>query len=415
MKKSTRSLLACTLALSLAVPAIAGTDAAAAGKKPKLTPKSGATIITGKSKGFVIKNVKKANVKSLKVKIWNKSVAKMTKKVLKKKKVGFVVKGIGGGVSDMTVVLKLKKKQAGKKVYKFENLTIQSGIADAPEGLLTDAVTGNSLIALVLKAGTEASFDNPDNSLLLEVSNGGEIGGRNYFIHWFENGVEKEEWSRDGAGGKDYRPDTPASTVPAPVPAASGSAVSGSAVSGSAVSGSAVSGGTATGSAVGPTKKELGVTESTYYCELENMLSGKKSTTNTKTVRIVPQHVIDYSNNYIATFKSKYSTGALPTDAATKDAYLNDFARLTNSFGYVMGVTHELLVSIKEGIEATKNDPKLLQENLVDNLAMFTEDFINVGKYIGLSQADVESYINYFKAVVTASITDSNIDITKLL
>ena len=179
MKKSTRSLLACTLALSLAVPAIAGTDAAAAGKKPKLTPKSGATIITGKSKGFVIKNVKKANVKSLKVKIWNKSVAKMTKKVLKKKKVGFVVKGIGGGISDMTVVLKLKKKQAGKKVYKFENLTIQSGIADAPEGLLTDAVTGNSLIALVLKAGTEASFDNPDNSLLLEVSNGGEIGGRN--------------------------------------------------------------------------------------------------------------------------------------------------------------------------------------------------------------------------------------------
>jgi hypothetical protein len=80
-----------------------------------------------------------------------------------------------------------------------------------------------------------------------------------------------------------------------------------------------------------------------------------------------------------------------------------------------MGVTHELLVSIKEGVEATKNDPKLLQENLVDNLAMFTEDFINVGKYIGLSQADVESYINYFKAVVTASITDSSIDITKLL
>ena len=413
MKKSTRSLLACTLALSLAIPAIAVTDASAAGKKPTLKPKSATTILTGKTKTFTIKNVKKKNVKSLKVKVYNKHVAKLGKKILTKKKVGFTIKGIGGGLSDMEVTLKLKKKQAGKKVYKFSNITIQSGVTDAPEGVLSDLVTTNSLTALVLKAGTSVTYDNWENALNLDIINNDAIGGRNIFIHWYENGKEKDDWCRDAAGGKVYRPDSPASTVTAPA-AASGSAVSGSAVSGTAttVSGSSTS---VSGSAAAPTRESLGIVENTYYCELENMLSGKKSKTNTKLVRIVPQSVIDYSISYLATFKSKYPTAAIPTDSTAKAAFIEDFSKLTNTLGYNLGITSDLFVAIKTGVELVKSDPKLLQELILNEVSEFTASFVAVGKYLGISDADVKAYTEYFGAIVGASVNDTSIDITKLM
>ena len=416
MKKSTRSLLACTLALSLAIPAIAATDASAAAKKPTLKPKSAATILKGKTKTFTIKNVKKKNVKSLKVKVYNKSVAKLGKKILTKKKVGFTIKGVGGGLSEVEVTLKLKKKQAGKKVYKFTNITIQSGVADAPQAVLVDSVTTNVLTALVLKAGTETDYDKLDNALNLDIVNADKIGGRNIFINWYENGKAKDEWSRDAAGGRTYRPDSPASTVSAP-DAASGSAVSGSAVSGPAVSTPAVSGPAAavSGSAAIPTKESLGIVENTYYCELENMLSGKKTTTNPKLVRIIPQHFIDFSTQCLGTFKSKYPTTAVPTDAAAKIAFINDFGMLTNTFGYTLGITSDLLKTIQAGIELVKSDPKMLQELITNDLSGFNDAFINVGKYLGLNEADIKAYMDYFKTIVQASVTDTSIDITKLM
>ena len=391
--------MACTLALSLAIPAVATSNQAdAASKKPKLTMKSFETIISGKTKKFTIRNVKKKNVKKLTVKIYNKNIAKVTKQT----KTNFTVKGIGGGLTDVDVIVKLKKKVAGKKTYKFQSLTIASGSAKAPQLSLGDSVTENELLALVLKAGTEASFDKVDNELRLDIGNKGAIGGRNLFIKWYEDGKEREDWSRDAAGGQNYRPETPA--------------VSGSATTldptkipefdpenppeSSVASGAAI----------------FGYVEKNYQCEVENTLSKQKSTSNVKRFRLVPQAAIDAANVIVKSFIKAYPDATqIKTDKDSMLKFLKGFHFVTNTFGYILGVTPELLASFKDGVEALKNDPKALEENIVNDVALFKEDLENVAKYLGADVASADAYFDYFGFILKQSAVDSAIDITKLL
>ena len=412
MKRRTANVVACPLALSLAFSAgVVPKTASAAGKKPTLTPKNGATIIKGKTKKFKIKNVKKSNVKKLTVKVFNKSVAKVTKN----KKTSFVVKGIGGGLSDMEVVLKLKKAQAGKKKFKFTNLTIASGVKDAPLINLCDDVTGNNLTAMVLKAGTTADFDNIDNQLTLEIYNKDDIGGRNMYITWYEDGKEKEEWSRDAAGGENQRPDTPevsgsALELAPPItelPVSDGMPMP---VSGSPISLPAIS-----GSAVAPSGSLMGFVEKEYYCVVENTLSHKKSTSNVKKFRMIPQVAIDGANTIIRLFMNKYpEVVGLPTDSASMEAYLKDFRFIQNTFGYALGVTPELLKTIQDGINETRNTPDVAAENIANDVDGFLESFLGVGKYLGINEDGIKAYMNHFGYVVTRALADSTIDITKL-
>ena len=402
MQKRTRTMLAGALALSLALPLVAtGNDSAAAGKAPKLTPKNSAVIIYGKTKTFTIKNVKKSNVKSLKVKVYNKSVAKFGKKILTNKKVGFTVKAVGGGYSDMDVILKLKTPQAGKTVYKFSDYTIQAGSKAKPIVSLSDEVTSNTLLAMVLKAGTEADYDKLDNALTLEVFNTNEIGGRNLYGKWFEDGKEKEEWSRDLAGGRTYRPDSPAS------------AVSGPSI---AVSGPAAVGPVASGSAVKPTNEQLGIVEKTYYVEVENMLSHKKAKTNTKIVRILPEYFINFSHEMLQNFKRKYpGVTSIPTENPELAQFVSDFKLLINTYGRSLGFTKELLVEYSSNIDKVRDNPGLFKELLESDKAEFTHNFEDVAKYLGLVEEDVLTFVDYFFAYLGKAFQDPSLDIAGLM
>lgn len=368
MKKTTSTLVACALAFSLAIPATVAPDSAAAAKKPKLSA-TDATIIKGKTKTFTIKNVKKANVKSLSVKVLNKGVCKLQKKVLTKKKVGFVIKGVGGGVSAVDVTLKLKKKQAGKKVFKFNDIMISSGSAEAPALFLSDFKSGNYLLAMTLKAGSTGDITDEatlDNALTLGVSNKNEIGSRNVTLTWYVDGKECTDMpysGMDAARDHIYRPESPEAEIPE----------------------------AATGAAA------LGVVEQEYYCTGENLLSGKTAESNHKIVRIVPQKAIDNACKILADFKTAYPDAKSVT---VDDAFMSAFSKVDKSFGAMLGMTEAYLQGLREGIAEVRDNPDLVEENIQNTIFFLHEDFSDVAAYLGVDSANVDTFIEYFGVVI---------------
>ena len=364
MKKGTKKLLAATLAVALAFPVVSATNADAAAKKPKLSP-DGATIYKDKTKTFTIKNVKKANVKSLSVKVWNKNVVKLQKKILTKKKVGFVLKGVGGGISNVTVTLKLKKKIAGKKTYTFD-MNVCAGIKDAPQCALKDALSDNHLLAAIFKNGEAAPEGQTDNILTVDVFDLDDIGSRNLIYQWYdENGKEIEPVFNHDA----YRPDT---------------------------------------------VTDADFVEHSYTAKVTNNLSQKSFDTTIKTVRIVSQKYVDEAKAGLAEFIKKYpydSPDKLPTDAEAAKTYVKDFVTYNDKLANALGMTDVFVSQVKNMIKEALSDPDSasdLEQGLGDYYEMLNSAFMKVGAYIGISDKDVSDYITHLRLIVNKSVSDPN-------
>ena len=394
--KKTKSLIALGLAITLAVPTFISTDASAAEKAPKLSPANGASIIKGETKTFKIKNVSASNVKSLKVKLYNTNVATLDSK----KKTSFVVKGVGGGLSDMDVKLTLKKKQAGKTTYKFEGLTIASGIADVPSVRLEDTISEGVLTAMVLKAGSKVDFDNVDNELFLDIANRDDIGGRNIFVHWFEDNEEKYEWSRDAAGGLNQRPETESVVINEPT----------------------------TGPAAGITNPPtlpnvpmqmnpatIGLIEEHYYqAVVSNTLSHKTALSNRKLVRIVPQFFIDYALKSFDEFAKKYpaskSTELLATDEKQM-MFCMDFLQYAHGLGVCLGMTSGVIDDMDKRIHAKDANTADLNINV---FKPYVEKMKKSGAYLGIKENVINDYFRYLGYIAKMSLTDGDFSISML-
>ena len=375
MKKRVTTVIAAALAFTLAVPVAATPTSQAAGKAPKLTPDS-ATIFIGKTKTFTIKNVKKSNVKSLKVKTGSEKRVTVTKKIMKKNKVGFVLKANGGGLIQLDVVLKLKKAQAGKKSYKFE-LNLQTGSKEAPIIALTDKVSDNLFTALVLKEGTKAAEypDTLDNAFELDIFNEDKIGARNMMVQWFVDGKEIESLTRDAAGSREYRPETTF---------------------------------TASGTAAGIERHE-------YYCVVENTFTGEKIESTRKVFCLVSQDFIDQGVAAMTEFQKKYPDPQnLNLDAASIPAFLADIKVVNRKLGSVLGGTDLMLAEMKNNIDKVKDNPELAAELIANDVGVFDESFVEVGEYLGVSKATVDAYCGYFDYIMTKYLTDPAFDFTKL-
>ena len=358
MKKTIAKIAAVTLVLALAAPTVALPKAEAAAKAPKLSTDD-ITIYTGKTKTITIKNVKKKDVKSLTVKAFNESSTVVKKKILTKNKVGFTLKATGPHGSAVRITLKLKKKIAGKKTYKWEIITT-TGSAAKPVSYLEDDVTG-SYTALVLKEGEEP--EGGDNEFSLISDTYADIGVRNLEFKWFKDGEVV-----DTAYQRTFRPDT-----------------------------------------TKVVDQEKGYDESVYHCEVTNWVSKKTVTTNSKKCLIVTQKFIDAAIADLKTFSEKYAfktSDELPTDAEKITQYLEDYKVVMLSFGRSLGITPELIDELESAIE--RSNPTGAAELLKQDTAAMADSMKVVGRYLGISEADVEEFAKHFAWILVKSATDSN-------
>ena len=357
MKMKAGKLVAVTLALTLAAPCIVSREAeAAGGQKPVLGPyEDNVVLYTGKTKTFYIQNVKKSNVKSLKVKSSNTGSVKVVKKILTKKKVGFKLKGGVPTASFINVSLKLKKPQANSLSYKF-SLTVFTGVADEPEAFLVDSITNDTDIALVQREGTAKGAE-----LTLLVGNQAMIGQLNIDKRWYMDGKFLNEMQ----GVELYYP--PTSSV---------------------------------------SDRTGGYDEMIFTCKAENCLSGVVGETSDKVYRLVTPDYVTDATKAIADFRTAHSyTGEtdLPTDDAAITAYLTDFKTQAHRFGIAIGVTNGLIERVRLLAEKPEgSDTATLTKELRDD----EPKLIKIAKKVGIRDEDVKTYWNQFGLIAIKSMQD---------
>lgn len=392
--KKTRTVIALAMAVALAAPAVTAPNSSAAAKAPKLTMKDGDAIITGKTKIYKIKNVKKANVKSLTVKVANDKVAKLKAKT----KTAFTVEAVGGGTSEVIVNVKLKKAQAGKKAYKFDNV-ICCGSDETPQIRLKDSVTLGEKTALVLKAGSKADESKPDNALVADVTNLDAIGARNLNLYWFENGSEKDEWSRDAAGNPPHRPDAENVT---PAQPATGSAAKLPATP------SATTLNPSDGVPGKPSPMLLGLVQQSVYQVLAvNTLSGKATLSGTKIVRYIPDEFIQIAVKSFQEFVAKYPDSKakeILTNDQKEMEYLFDFKEASHAIGICIGMTDGVIDDIAVRIHADGANATAINEMFQDRANKMSK----VADYMGISQDLVKAFFRHLAYIANKSLTDDN-------
>ena len=341
------SLILC-LTLTLCITGMKKADAAQSSAKPFLSVKNSISIYTGKKKTVLIKNVKGKDVSSLNVKAGNPSSTKVVKKLINGKKVGFVLKALGPHASEIEVTLKLRKKIAGKKVFKF-SFTAITGAPDAPEADLIDGLKKNDHHVSVFKEGEEPK--EWENWIELGIGNMAQIDNRNIDIKWYENG-------KKGTGQNDslfcYRPDT--SKVK---------------------------------------NKEKGFDEGTVSCKVLNCIS-KKEASDEQRYCVVSQDFIDSSTDKLKSFAEKYpykSYDEVPSDETSLNAYSGDFFELLNSYGKILGLSWETINYFGKIYADAENDPvKDIGKLMSDAIDSYEDECMMNAENLGIPQEDVSLF-----------------------
>ena len=363
MKKGIKTILAATLAVALAVPMTAAPVGNAKEKTPTLSPGDTAVIYTGKTKTFTIKNVKKANVKSLSVSVANKKAAKLVSKT----KTSFKIKALAPHASAVDVTLKLKKKIAGKKTYKYE-LIVATGTKDAPDVVLSDGLTNYASDASVFKEG-EAPAEWGDDCIKLSILNLDEISTRNLGeITWTDDGVKVKD-SCVSADFMSFRPDT--SLV---------------------------------------VNTDVGFDSGKVKCEVENSLSLKKGETEEKEYRVVTQAYIDKATSDLRSFASKYpynSVNDMQVHFSESDDFETDFYEMVLPYSNVMGTTLKTVSLFKDIIDSFEDEES---QEAYASLSAAIDDYkdkcLLVANNLGTEASDATTFCDYLKAFTIKCFND---------